>query len=603
MTKRFHFSVIEYLPPCLGALRRPLAGVLDAILGLTGINRVYDQIPRDLNPRSFAKHTLELVGVGLRPDPTSIENLPTHGACIVTANHPHGALDGLAMVEILLSRRTDVRVMANHLLGGFAELKPIFIGVDPLGGHSAERINFVAARKALSWLRHGGLLLIFPGGEVSSIDLSSKRIIDPPWDSGIGWLVEKSGAPVVPAFIHGRNSLIFQAAGLLHRHLRTALLAREMLNHAGQIIDVNFGRALDPSTLQLIGNRTKIAPFLQTMTYLIQARSEKQPSWKIRRIKVHTSRDDPIIPPVEPSLLVTEIAGLPSRQLLIDNASYQVWYAQADQIPWLLQEIGRLRELTFRQVGEGTGRKADLDLFDSYYIQLFVWDPIARTVTGGYRLGQSDRIIARYGPKGLYVHSLFRLDSRLTDELGTALELGRSFVTPEHQRDYSSLMLLWKGIGAYLVRHPHYRVLYGPVSISNNYHPVSQQIIVRFLQDTSMEPARASLVRPRKPFRSKHDPSHLVDLSASDLRIISTLLSTVEDDDIGVPVLLRQYLKLNGRILGFNVDPDFKNSIDCLLWVDLARTERALLRKYMGAAGVKQFLERHGLAFDQTAGN
>ena len=230
-------------------------------------------------------------------------------------------------------------------------------------------------------------------------------------------------------------------------------------------------------------------------------------------------------------------------------------------------------------------------------------DPIARTVTGGYRLGQSDRIIARYGPKGLYVHSLFRLDSRLTDELGTALELGRSFVTPEHQRDYSSLMLLWKGIGAYLVRHPHYRVLYGPVSISNNYHPVSQQIIVRFLQDTSMEPARASLVRPRKPFRSKHDPSHLVDLSASDLRIISTLLSTVEDDDIGVPVLLRQYLKLNGRILGFNVDPDFKNSIDCLLWVDLARTERALLRKYMGAAGVKQFLERHGLAFDQTAGN
>ena len=261
---------------------------------------------------------------------------------------------------------------------------------------------------------------------------------------------------------------------------------------------------------------------MDNFDYLIQARSEKQPSWKINRIKVHTSRDDPLIPPVEPSLLVTEIAGLPSRQLLIDNASYQVWYAQADQIPWLLQEIGRLRELTFRQVGEGTGRKADLDLFDSYYIQLFVWDPIARTVTGGYRLGQSDRIIARYGPKGLYVHSLFRLDSRLTDELGTALELGRSFVTPEHQRNYSSLMLLWKGIGAYLVRHPRYRVLYGPVSISNNYHPVSQHIIVRFLQDTSMEPARASHERPRKPFRSKHDPSHLVDLSASDLRIIST---------------------------------------------------------------------------------
>lgn len=594
--KRHHFTVAAHLPARLGLLRAPLAHVIDSALRLDGLNAVYEAIPPHLDPRSFARCTLDLVGVDARIDNASLNNLPATGPCIVVTNHPHGALDGLAVIDVLMRRRPDVRVMANHLLEGFAELKPVFIGVDTLGGRDAARINFSAVRRALSWLRRGGLLMMFPGGEVSSFDLGTRAIVDPPWDSGIGWLVEKSGTPVVPAFISGRNSVFFQAAGLVHPRLRTALLVREMLNHKGTIIDVKCGRIIDTETLKLLGDRSTVAPFLQTKTYLIKARDAYKKPWQLKRITGPRTQHDPINPPIDTAVLDAEVGGLPRVQRVVCNGKQEVWYAHADQIPWLLQEIGRLRELTFRQVGEGTGKSADLDLYDSYYIHLFLWDSDSKAVIGGYRLGQADRILARYGAKGLYVRSLFKLDRHLTKELRAALELGRSFVRPEHQRNYSSLMLLWKGIGAYLALHPHYRILFGPVSISNDYHPVSQQIIVRFLQRNSMEPQRASRVKPRRPFRSTHDDAQLVDLNVSDLRIISSLLSTVEDDDVGIPVLLRQYLRMHGRILGFNVDPDFNNAIDCLLWADLTRIEESLLRKYMGRDGAERFIAHHQLA-------
>ncbi len=593
---RHHFTVAPHLPAGLGPVRRLAGAIVDKLLGLDGLNDVYRRIPRHLDPPTFARCTLDLVGVDFTMDHASLANIPRHGGCIVVANHPHGALDGVGMIELLGRHRSDIRVMANHVLENFSELKPVFIGVDPFGGKAAARYNIRAVRSALTWLRGGGLLMMFPGGEVSSLDWRNRRIVDPAWDSGIGWLVEKSGVPVIPTYIDGRNSIHFQLAGLLHERLRTLLLVREMLNHRGTVVTVRCGPAIDAETLELLGDRAGIAPYLQASTYLIKERSHYKKPLRLGQVSPPQAEFEAIAEPGPASQLAAEVAALPPAQRLVHGGgNLDVWYAQAEQIPGLLQEIGRLRELSFRQVGEGTGKSADLDLFDTYYLHLFIWDRENSEVVGGYRLGEVESIIERYGSKGLYVRSLFKLSPQLEDELGMALEVGRSFVRPEHQRNYASLMLLWKGIATYVARNPRHRVLFGPVSISNDYHPVSQRLIVRFLQRNSMELERASLVKPLHPFRSGKDNHRRVDLDVSDMRIIANLLSTVEDDDVGVPVLLRQYLKLNGRILGFNVDPDFNNSIDCLLWVDLASTDPILLRKYMGNDGVDSFLAHHGL--------
>jgi putative hemolysin len=224
-----------------------------------------------------------------------------------------------------------------------------------------------------------------------------------------------------------------------------------------------------------------------------------------------------------------------------------------------------------------------------------VWDRVGKQIVGAYRIGHTDRILDAFGPKGLYVHSLFKFSPELTGDLRVALELGRSFVRTEYQRSYSALMLLWKGIARYLTRHPQYRILFGPVSISNDYHPISQEILVQFLRGRNSEVRRASQVKPRRPFRVKSElTADLVDLDSIDLNIISDLLSTVESDEKGVPVLLRQYLKMGGQILGFNIDPNFNNAIDCMLWADLTRTEPAFIRKYMGNEGAAEFFRLHG---------
>ncbi|MFT4560349.1 MAG: putative hemolysin, partial [Gammaproteobacteria bacterium] len=235
-----------------------------------------------------------------------------------------------------------------------------------------------------------------------------------------------------------------------------------------------------------------------------------------------------------------------------------------------------------------------VDLYDNYYTHLFIWDSKERNVVGGYRLGRTDKIIDKFGIKGLYVDSLFKLSPELTSDLRCALELGRSFIRVEYQRSYSSLMMLWKGIGRYLLQYPQYRILFGPLSISNDYHPISQDILVQFLRQKNAKQRRASHVKPRRPFRQKSEMhSDLIDLDSVDLNIISDLLSTVESDDKGVPVLLRQYLKFGGHILGFNIDPNFNNAIDCLLWCDLMETEPRLLSKYMGSEAAEDYRHVH----------
>ena len=298
--------------------------------------------------------------------------------------------------------------------------------------------------------------------------------------------------------------------------------------------------------------------------------------------------------------LAEEVQALPSYQHLVDGDDLQVYYARAGQIPNLLREIGRLRELTFREAGEGTGQERDLDLYDAYYRHLFIWNRKTQEVVGGYRLGLADQIVAKYGKQGLYSHSLFRYRRALLEHLNPAIELGRSFVRLEYQRSFSPLLLLWKGVGKFILQRPRYRILFGPVSISGDYQTLSQQMMVSFLEANRYLPGLAHQIRPRRPFRRGSDiwlREEIADLREIDL--VSELVSQIEPDRKGVPVLLKQYLKMGGHLLGFNVDPKFNNTLDGLIMVDLRQTPEKLLQRYMGEKGAREFLAHHNGAVAQ----
>lgn len=586
------FSVTPYLPSTLGVLKSPLASLADRALGLKNMARFYHGFDPHMPCYDFANAVLDGLGTIHTISDADLARIPAEGPCIVVSNHPHGMIDGLFVMHVLQQVRKDFRVMANHFLAQYHQLRPLFVEVNPFGGREAIKQNIASARFATQFINEGHMLMMFPGGEVSSLNRETRKVMDPEWDTGVARFIEKTGAPVVPMFIHGRNSALFQGAGLIDPRLRTALLVREMMNKRDHNISATVGETIDAKMLCGLANREKISSYLRSKTYLVGEKAKQK--IYLGRSGSESRSEETIVEPIDPQAMAIEINRLPPGNCLLRSGNFEVLFADSDQIPHTVQEIGRLRELSFREVGEGTGKKSDLDLYDTYYMHLFIWDTDTNCIAGGYRLGHADKILDSYGPKGLYLNSLFKLDEELQQDMRCALEVGRSFVTPQYQKHYSSLMLLWKGIAHYVARHPQYRILFGPVSISNDYHPISQELLVRYLSRTNEEKRRASQVTPRQPYRAKKKlTDNLVDLDATDLNIIADLLNTVEQDDKGIPVILRQYLKLGGQILGFNIDPEFNNSVDCLLWVDLMRTELPLLRKYMSNEGADRFREYH----------
>jgi putative hemolysin len=307
-----------------------------------------------------------------------------------------------------------------------------------------------------------------------------------------------------------------------------------------------------------------------------------------------------IRPAIPASLLKAEVEALPADQHLVTTGQFSVHCARAEQFPRCLQEIGRLRELTFRAVGEGTGKAADVDLFDVYYLHLFVWDTQAEAIVGAYRMGLADEIVSRYGKRGLYTQSLFRYGDRVLQAMNPAIELGRSFVRAEYQRSFAPLMLLWRGIGQFIVQHPQYAMLFGAVSISNDYEPASRRLIVDFLSANNIEENLARHVKPRRPFRSRraaaYDQAEFAALN--DIEDVSRMVRQIERDSKGVPILLKQYLKLGGRLLAFSADEKFNEALDGLIMVDLRASDPRVLARYMGEEGAAAFLSHHGIGSD-----
>jgi putative hemolysin len=582
-------------------LRSPLRAVAERVFALRDLAQGYECLAETDTPDAFAAQTLQYLNIAPRVVGGALANIPATGPVVVVANHPFGGLEGVIMTLMLRQVRPDVRIMANSLLRRIPELRDTFIGVNPYGHARAARENIKPLREAIRWLKEGGLLVVFPAGDVSHLHLPAIEVRDGKWDAGIARLIRLAGAQVVPVHIAGRNSMLFLTLGLFHPLMRTLMLPRELANKRNRCIELRIGEALGGKRLAAHAGDDELAKYLRLHTCMLAARPGK-PTEKAKEQEALT-RAEPITAAIDRSLLRAEVHALPQSQHLAESGGLRVCYARAGQIPWLMQEIGRLRELTFRSVGEGTGRATDIDLCDAYYLQLFLWNEERGEVAGAYRLGLADEIVQRYGRKGLYSYSLFRYSRRFLKALNPAIELGRSFVRPEYQRSFAPLMLLWKGIGEFVARHPRYAVLFGPVSISNDYSSLSQQLLVDFLRLNNFDHALGRHIHPRRPYRKTLRPvwgrSELAGMASIDE--VSELVALQESDEKGVPILIKQYLKMGGRLLGFNVDRDFGDCIDGLIMVDLRLTEERVLQRYMGQEGARGFLQRHEVIREKSA--
>lgn len=562
-------------------------GWVGPLVGLQKLARLYQETPAALDGPGFIRHSLETLGISYEIGGAGLAAVPRQGPVVVVANHPFGALEGLILADLLLQVRADVKILANYLLQVFKELTKLFIYIDPFSRRKAVPANAAALKQAAHWVGDGGLLAMFPAGEVSQRSWNGWTVADPPWQPPAAGLIRRLGVPVVPVYFHGQNSQLFQLLGLLHPRLRTALLPRELLNKKGGRIRLQIGQPIPPGRLREFPDNRQLAAYLQWRTYLLAPAAGQQGPHRETGVNP-ASAPEPLSPPGQPEVWQAEVAALPPAQLLLTNGEQQVFYARAAQIPQLLLEIGRLRELTFRRAGEGSGKSRDLDAYDSHYYHLFIWHRERREIIGAYRLGPTDTILATRGISGLYTSSLFVYGRAFINRLNPALELGRAFVRPEDQKSYAALLLLWKGIGQFIVRHPRYKILFGPVSIAPTYGYASQRLLTQFLLSHSQWPDLARLVKPRHPCRTPAIPGwHQIKdhPRCLDLEHISELVAELEGYAREVPILLKYYWKLGGRVLQFSRDPKFSNVLDGLLVVDLRQTPEKLLQRYLGPDG------------------
>lgn len=558
---------------------------------------------RSAPPGFLLETLLAEMKINFEVESNGLNRIPTKGPIVAIANHPFGVLDG-AILSVLLSRiRPDVRVVTNSLLASIPELHQYCVFVDPFGTNSSAGKNLKGLRHAIDWLRQGGALALFPAGEVSHLNVRHGQITDPLWSTTAARLIRKTGAATVPVYFAGANSVAFHLLGMVHPRLRTAFLLQEFLQQREKRIRVRIGKPIPNELIASLDSAEEATQYLRLRTYLLSHRGKESVSLPAKFRSVLPRKPKESIAPAVPSrFALADIAALPPDRLLTETSEFAVYAARGSELPHVLDELGRLREITFRASGEGTGHAADIDHFDRYYWHLLLWSKANNELAGAYRAGHTDEIIRAHGVNGLYTHTVFRYDERLFMKIGSALELGRSFVRSEYQRHYAALLMLWKGIARFVAAHPQAPVLFGAVSISNDYTRLSREMIVRYFERRDDGRDFIDLVRPRTPFRVPRLPRWddvALCTAIRDLDELAEPISDVEEDGKGIPILIRQYAKLGGKLVAFNLDRKFSSVVDGLVILDLRQTNPVILERYMGKEALAGFRRFHRL--DQAA--
>jgi len=565
----------------LDKLKMPgLAELLMEVMKINQVNELFAQA-QPKQGIEFIDAILAGCGVEIEFDEADLKNIPKEGGFIAIANHPYGGIEGMVLLKMLLTVRPDAKLMANFLLKKIPNLSDYFIAVNPF--ENIEHSSSISGLKnTLELLSQGIPIGIFPAGEVSTFKIETQQVTDRLWHPVVGKIIAKARVPVVPVYFHGNNGLLFNLLSIIHPALRTAKLPSELFNKQGHTIKLRIGKPINITDYPEYNNSAKLLNFLRARTYALGTGLEEEKKifnprnlFKIKKLPEAVARE------IKPEILEKEVDPLRENYRVWQEKNYEVFVVPTDAIPNVIREIGRLREITFREVGEGTNKAVDLDEYDIYYHHLFIWDTEAKLIVGAYRIGLGDEIFYSLGKKGFYLNELFKIKAQMMPVLKKSIELGRSFIRKEYQQKPLPLFLLWKGIFKFLIDNPRYRYLIGPVSISNSFSKFSKSLIVDYINRNHFDHDMAQYVRPRKKFKvdfSKIDTDVLMAGDES-FRTLDDLISEVETRSMKVPVLLRQYIALNANIICFNIDPKFADCLDGFLVLDFKKVPAEMLEK------------------------
>ncbi len=538
-------------------------------LGFNRINKKYSRFAQ-YKGREFTTAMLKEFGVQYELDDRELQNIPQEGPFIFVSNHPYGAIDGMILLNIISSVRPDVKFLANFILSQISNLNDFFLPVNPFENSKELRSSFAGLRMASEHLKSGSCLGLFPAGEVST-HYGSAIIQDKEWQSSVIKLVKNAGIPVIPVYCHGTNSKFFHTIGKIHPALRTIRLPGELLNKKGKVVSVRIGHSISPNEISEYKDIKSLGQYLKSRTYALEANVKKEKSWIADKEVV------PIALPKNRRSLMKEIQSLPHNKLFFTTDHYACYLTDFASIPLMMHELGRRREESFRAVGEGTGKPLDLDSFDEYYKHLILWDKQRSRLVGAYRLGFGRDIIKSKGIKGLYSNSLFGYEKPMVNILNQAIELGRSFVVLDYQKETLPLVLLMKGLFYAALNNPEIRYLMGPVSISSWYPKFYRSLMIYYLQKNHSVKELEPYIIPRNPFFPDYHRCSVDSLMQNKMESVEKFdryLMRLSNNEYRLPTLVKKYLKINSKIIKFNVDPDFNYCVDGMVLLDLMQISK-----------------------------
>lgn len=554
------------------------------ITKISSINRFYDK-HKHLEGIAFLEAILEHYEIDFEIPQDDFRRLPKDGAYITISNHPLGGIDGVLLLKLMLQQRSDFKIIANFLLHRIAPMAPYIMPVNPFEDRKDVKSSVAGFKNAIGHIREGHPLGIFPAGEVSTYK-DGKLIVDRPWEEAAIKLIRKANVPVVPIYFHAKNSPLFYRLSRINDIFRTAKLPSEVTSQRNRSIKVRIGQPISVENQKEQETLEEFTELLRMKTYMLAHAYEKE-----RLIdQIPTSLKIPKPPKKIASAVRTEVIQGEIEKLrekdcrLLQSKNYEVFLAQKKDMPFILNEIGRQREVTFRAIGEGTNNAIDLDRFDDYYHHLFLWDDAEKTIVGAYRMGMGSEIFEKYGIDGFYLQDLFGFEPELYGMMKQSIEMGRAYIVNEYQQKPMPLFLLWKGIVHTTLRHPEHKYLIGGVSISNQFSNFSKSLMIEFMKSNYWDPYVAQYIRPKKEFKVKlndADKEFVFDETEADLNKFDKLIEEVEPGSLRLPVLIKKYIKQNAKVVAFNVDPLFNNSVDGLMYIKIADLPESTVKPVM----------------------
>ncbi len=545
---------------------RCLARLAYRILELEKVNRVHHKYHDSVGPE-FSAHVLEDIGIRYEIPPEQLDRIPREGGFITVSNHHYGAIDGMILSAVVGSRRPDYKILTTFLLSLIPSLKDGFIPVDNFSTGGARSISGI--RTALGHIADRHPLGLFPAGEVATWQKGKNRtslgkdkvVEDIPWAENIIKLVRKSGFPVVPIYFEGGNSKSFHILGRIHPRLRTVRLIHEVFNKRGRVVQVRIGQPLTAEEIARFDVPT-LGRYLRNRCYALEAQCLPPVEHAVQAVPA------PLAEPVPADRIREEMDGLDDR-MLFEIGDYRAYLLQAGDAPETMRELYRLREETFRAVGEGTGQPLDTDIYDAYYRQMVLWHVPNQEIVGAYRLGFGPEIMESHGGvSGFYSAALVRYGEKAAPLLAKSMELGRSFIVGRYQREIQPLRLLLAGLAVAVLKCPDLTYYSGLVSISDDIPDFYKSLVVRYLEKSFPFPDAPRVATPTTPFTPDFlavDPDGLLQIPDGKIDLLDRFLGTLSDGKVRLPVLVRKYFSCGARLVCFNVDPDFGSCLDALI--------------------------------------